>query len=83
MPAVRAMDKGEASKINEKLTYKLPLDAANGRVYLDKSPNLSDAQLDALDKLGSPSQLRLMYLAEGGFKRKGSIRSLFAYYIAA
>ncbi|MCX8926065.1 CesT family type III secretion system chaperone, partial [Vibrio parahaemolyticus] len=49
----------------EKLTYKLPLDAANGRVYLDKSPNLSDAQLDALDKLGSPSQLRLMYLAEG------------------
>ncbi|AYO04361.1 type III secretion system effector VopQ [Vibrio parahaemolyticus] len=65
MPAVRAMDKGEANKINEKLTYKLPLDAANGRVYLDKSPNLSDAQLDALDKLGSPSQLRLMYLAEG------------------
>lgn len=65
MPAVRAMDKGEASKINEKLTYKLPLDAANGRVYLDKSPNLSDTQLDALDKLGSPSQLRLMYLAEG------------------
>ncbi|MFY2162362.1 CesT family type III secretion system chaperone [Vibrio alginolyticus] len=65
MPAVRAIDKGEASKINEKLTYKLPLDAANGRVYLDKCPNLSDVQLDALEKLGSPSQLRLMYLAEG------------------
>ncbi|AVH25986.1 MULTISPECIES: cation transporter [Vibrio] len=65
MPAVRAIDKGEASQINEKLTYKLPLDAENGRVYLDKCPNLSDAQLDALDKLGSPSQLRLMYLAEG------------------
>ncbi|MCV5341318.1 hypothetical protein OFC87_30785, partial [Escherichia coli] len=47
MPAVRAIDKGEASKINEKLTYKLPLDAANGRVYLDKCPNLSDVQLDA------------------------------------
>ncbi|NMS07781.1 hypothetical protein HKA85_02020, partial [Vibrio parahaemolyticus] len=43
----------------------LPLDAANGRVYLDKCPNLSDVQLDALEKLGSPSQLRLMYLAEG------------------
>ncbi len=65
MPAVRAIDQGKAQDINKTLTYKLPLDAANGRVYLDKSPNLDDGQLSALEKLGSPSQLRLMYLAEG------------------
>ncbi|MFM2610982.1 CesT family type III secretion system chaperone [Vibrio campbellii] len=65
MPAVRAIDQGKAQDINKTLTYKLPLDAANGRVYLDKSPNLSEGQLSALEKLGSPSQLRLMYLAEG------------------
>ena len=65
MPAVRAIDQGKAQDINKILTYKLPLDAANGRVYLDKSPNLDDEQLSALEKLGSPSQLRLMYLAEG------------------
>lgn len=65
MPAVRAIDQGKARDINKTLTYKLPLDAANGRVYLDKSPNLSEGQLSALEKLGSPSQLRLMYLAEG------------------
>ncbi len=66
MPAVRAIDQGKAQDIHNKtLTYKLPLDAANGRVYLDKSPNLDDGQLSALEKLGSPSQLRLMYLAEG------------------
>jgi hypothetical protein len=65
MPAVRAIDQGKAQDINKTLTYKLPLDAENGRVYLDKSPNLSEGQLSALEKLGSPSQLRLMYLAEG------------------
>ena len=65
MPAVRAIDQGKAQDINKTLTYKLPLDAENGRVYLDKSPNLNEGQLSALEKLGSPSQLRLMYLAEG------------------
>ncbi len=37
MPAVRAIDQGKAQDINKTLTYKLPLDAANGRVYLDKA----------------------------------------------
>ncbi|MEZ8196836.1 CesT family type III secretion system chaperone [Vibrio cortegadensis] len=65
MPAVRSIDQGKAQDINKTLTYKLPLDTPNGRVYLDKSPNLDQEQLSALEKLGSPSQLRLMYLAEG------------------
>ncbi|MEZ8100095.1 CesT family type III secretion system chaperone [Vibrio bivalvicida] len=65
MPAVRCLDDGKADQINKKLTYKLPLDAPNGRVMLDKSPNLKDEQIDALERLGSPSQLRLLYLAEG------------------
>ncbi|MCL9783715.1 CesT family type III secretion system chaperone [Vibrio sp. S4M6] len=65
MPAVRCLDEGHADQINAKLTYKLPLEAPNGRVFLDKSPNLTDEQLDSLSKMGSPSQLRLMYLAEG------------------
>lgn len=63
--AVRLLDKGESSDLNHELTYKVPLEFDNRTVYLDKSPDLSQPQLDALKVCGAPSQLKLIYLAEG------------------
>ncbi|APP09160.1 cation transporter [Vibrio harveyi] len=65
VPAIKAIEQGKTSEINTILTYTLPLDTPNGQTYLKKSPNLNDEQIFALEQLGSPSQLRLMYLAEG------------------
>ncbi|HGE8269477.1 TPA: hypothetical protein ACGD2I_004026 [Aeromonas hydrophila] len=43
----------------------MPLEFDNRTVYLEKSPNLSLSQLEALKACGAPSQLKLIYLAEG------------------
>ncbi|MDF9620148.1 hypothetical protein P5705_21075 [Pseudomonas entomophila] len=65
LPAVRSLDKGAVEDLNSKLAYKVPLEVDNRTVYLEKSPNLSQPQLDALKVCGAPSQLKLIYLAEG------------------
>lgn len=65
LPAVRNLDKGAVEDLNSKLAYKVPLEFDNRTVYLEKSPNLSQPQLDALKVCGAPSQLKLIYLAEG------------------
>lgn len=65
LPAVRSIDKGAVEDLNSKLAYKVPLEFDNRTVYLEKSPNLSQPQLEALKACGAPSQLKLIYLAEG------------------
>lgn len=65
LPAVRSLDKGAVEDLNSKLAYKVPLEFDNRTVYLEKSPNLSLSQLEALKACGAPSQLKLLYLAEG------------------
>ncbi|QCG47565.1 CesT family type III secretion system chaperone [Aeromonas schubertii] len=65
LPAVSVLDKGTGEDLNQKLAYRLPLQAENGTVYLEKSPRLSQEQLEALKETGAPSQLKLLYLAEG------------------
>ncbi|MCG8295119.1 hypothetical protein [Pseudomonas entomophila] len=65
LPAVRSLDKSAVEDLNSKLAYKVPLEVDNRTVYLEKSPNLSQPQLDALKVCGAPSQLKLIYLAEG------------------
>lgn len=65
LPAVSVLDKGTGEDLNQKLAYRLPLQAENGTVYLEKSPRLSQEQLEALKATGAPSQLKLLYLAEG------------------
>ena len=65
LPAVSVLDKGTGEDLNQKLAYRLPLQTDHGTVYLEKSPHLTQPQLDALKETGAPSQLKLLYLAEG------------------
>ncbi|MGY3944138.1 hypothetical protein [Aeromonas tecta] len=65
LPAVQTLDKKTGEDINIKLSYSLPLDFDGHTTYLRKSPELTNEQLDALKETGSPSQLKLLYLAEG------------------
>ncbi|MGH1408114.1 MAG: hypothetical protein ACRAUW_01000 [Aeromonas sp.] len=65
LSAVRTMDKGTGENLNEKLAYSTSLETANGTVHLEKSPHLTWEQRQALKETGSPSQLKLLYLAQG------------------
>lgn len=65
VPAIKLVDEKKFDQIDKTLSYSLPLEFDGKTVYLEKSPKLEASGLiGAMKEDGSPSLLRLLYLAE-------------------
>ncbi len=66
VPAIKLTDENKFDQIDKALSYNLPMEFDGKTIYLEKSPKLEESGLiKAMKEDGSPSLLRLLYLAEG------------------